>query len=298
MKLLLILIICLVFLTLSFSDTNTFTLDHYSADHGNIYSKLFYYFILFTFFLFYNMIFFFFIDNLFFWRLQKVGSSSILSILTSYSVFHGLIIQPRTSPKIFCNRIYLISSKHNDTKVENINNRNLRGFHENLEEYFDPYSYLMYEDNGDSSMLLSNSRALALSNKSKPEIYFQVSLQHQLCNDENKYGITNNISEHFESTPPVFSLDKEFKSKKFEPIYPVKKVYETNLQNYLRIEKRKTRQFYLVRDPLSRMISIYYFWGELYCLAKKKRTMHEHKNITKLILGNHTQACDVSILFY
>lgn len=145
-------------------------------------------------------------------------------------------------------------------------------------------------DNDNPSLSLQSSRKLTENDFS--DLTFHVNLQHFLCNDTQKLNITKHLHTYF------FHILRMKKGRKYyqieyKPYYPKKYILEKNLNNYNEIMDRQLKQIFLLRHPLSRAISIYYFWGELFCLTqlKKDRKFNQIKDLT---IGQNRN-CNVSV---
>ena len=132
--------------------------------------------------------------SIMFWRPQKVGSSTIVSILASYGFrFHAL---PRRKVKMnnFCDYIARCDPSKNATL--------------------------------------------------DPQIAFRISLTHEVCNKDSK-TIYNHL-------PCAFGRDA-----------------------------KQIKEIMIVREPIGRAVSVYYFWGELYKMMAMKGSSSGGSRVSK-----------------
>lgn len=155
-------------------------------------------------------------SKIFFWRPQKVGSSTVLSLLLSYSYRYNLIIKRKGIANGMCLKalICLLNSNYS-TQPEIANHVDL---HKSRQ-----YPY-------DSKEIRSE------------QLPYQVSLSHHLCNLPD-HLVQASLACSFSRDPYTY-MRQSSKAKNEQPI----------------------KELFIVRNPLSRIISIYYFWGELYRL--------------------------------
>ena len=142
-----------------------------------------------------------------FWRLQKVGSSTILSILLSYG-YRNNILPKRKSPGF--NRVC-----ENIKKCSALNSSSVVSMREPKAELFEIL---------DVGIVLS----------------------HEICNIPAS-AVRSHLPCMFKSSNCLASDRSAF---------------------------RDVKELFLVREPLSRAISVYYFWGELFKLRASQRRGH------------------------
>lgn len=166
-------------------------------------------------------------DNVYFWRLQKVGSSTMLSILMSYGYRYNFLPRRKGSSNAQCRRIAqcALDNPHQNQLFRNETSK--------LKKYVESKT-----PGAVKTSLTVTQTILALEEVTK-SIPFKISLGHELCNLDEKY-IRKNVACSF--TNPDWP-------SQFKQGSPVKEIF-------------------MVRDPVSRAISVYYFWGELFKLAK------------------------------
>lgn len=179
-------------------------------------------------------------ERIIFWRPQKVGSSTLLSILLSYSYRYNKIPRIKTFQNSFCAKLARCYDKLMlmDSSIVN--------------------KYL--------SRLMKGKRGSVIEKDRMYEsIPFSISTNHEVCNV--------NYSLIEKSLPCGFSPEKS-----------------TDLLDI------KIRELFMVRNPLDRMISIYYFWGELF-----KMNMVRKEKGTRLSLGassSSSKIIDSSLFSY
>ncbi len=180
------------------------------------------------------------IPYIMYWRPQKVGSSTILSILLSYGFRNNIVPRRKSNQQ---NQICaMIAScalhKYNSTSIA--------------------YAKSYAKDQADLLHAISKSGNKRKGKKFDVEdtvIPYQtkLSVSHNMCNLP-AYIISNEI--HCIHTSNLPSILKKIKPKD----YNIKEIFS-------------------VRDPLSRMLSVYYFWGELFKLSKTKRNKEKRSFI-------------------
>ncbi|RYG64002.1 hypothetical protein EON64_14855, partial [archaeon] len=149
-------------------------------------------------------------DNIMFWRLQKVGSSTVLSILLSYAYRYHFLPKRKSGPNAFCRQIAKCAIAHTTN----------------------------------ASSILVNYAAAHVSRTQHLEevsrsVRFKMSVTHDICN--------LNASLVMQNLRCAFELGYEYDEQYNAPV----------------------REIFLVRDPVQRALSVYYFWGELFKLAKE-----------------------------
>ena len=167
-----------------------------------------------------------------FWRPQKVGSSTILSFLISYAYRYNLQSKRRGYANSFCTKMKVCLHHSNAYKKD---------------------SHLRQENIDALENRLVNDFKEIQSEK----LMYSVSWSHQLCNLP-AYLVTASL-------PCAFSKDFNYLNEKY--------LSNTKSNEYKRLNieppnKNNMREIFVVRDPLSRMISVYYFWGELFRLKQ------------------------------
>ena len=178
-----------------------------------------------------------------FWRPQKVGSSTIESILVSYAYRHYILPRVRSagvkSSNILCSMIALCALAKADSIKSYSTHRN------ELKDVI----YMMMSTGSISDKRIKNierNEAILKMFKAEDTIVpyqYKISSNHQVCN--LPYHIVNN------------EIHCAFSSNLTETIHTNKKSKDFNI-----------KQVFAVREPLSRAISVYYYWGECYKVGK------------------------------
>ena len=165
-----------------------------------------------------------------FWRPQKVGSSTLLSLFISYSFRYNVFPRSKAGRNLFCVKI-LRCADHNYQLLKKSGK-----IFQNLSQVFI------------SKALQANVQSTRVPHDQQPflreaiseKLPYQFSLNHELCN--------------FDPSTIYHSLPCAFHMRENKPDSYI----QSSIDNLSRI-----REVFIVSDPLSRMISIYYFWGEL-----------------------------------
>jgi len=179
------------------------------------------------------------ISYVMFWRPQKVGSSTVLSILTSYGYRFNKLSRRKGNMNSLCKKIsqcfiqsydeaksgYIYKTLYNDFQVTN-----------SMYNYLKSYSIGQAEGAGPPK-IAGRKQDLEVVAEQFP---YHMSVQHNLCNLNSRI-----IQEELLCS---FNHNK-------------------NIINYNIIPEVEMKQIFVLRNPLDRMISVYYFWGELFKLA-------------------------------
>jgi hypothetical protein len=164
-----------------------------------------------------------------FWRPQKVGSSTLLSILISYGYRYNLLPKRKAAANSFCRHIAQCALSQNKT-MDSSSNTYLK-------------SYISKKIPGPASPQVKISAAVETNEAVSLTVPFHFVLSHELCGIENHFIEPNLLC--------------AFRMGQTSPV-----------ANQL----KSVDQLFLVRNPLSRAISIYYFWGELSKMMLEART--------------------------
>jgi hypothetical protein len=154
-----------------------------------------------------------------FWRPQKVGSSTMLSVLLSYGYRYNLYPRNRGHATNFCMKILSCA-------------------------YDNPSTVLSSDERGYLTKYLHQYRQNTMESKiyqAVESLSYYMSVYHELCNQRHDI-IHENLRCAFKARYPT--------SYNFtDTSYPVFEIF-------------------MVREPLSRLISSYYFWGEIAKMRK------------------------------
>jgi hypothetical protein len=161
--------------------------------------------------------------NVFFWRPQKVGSSTMLSVLMSYGFRYNFLPRRKGAMNSYCRRI---------AKIAFVNN-----YYENLVREADIKSYVIARTPGAKMSSMPVTKEKLQSEVLADSIPFKISLSHEICN-LNAAVIHRALAPSFVMQPNL-----TFAPDQYLP---------------------EAKELFIVREPLSRAISVYYFWGELY----------------------------------
>ena len=183
--------------------------------------------------------------NVFFWRPQKVGSSTLLSILMSYGYRYNYLPKRKSSSNAYC-RLLAKCAIATKSYPHNIS-------YSYLEDYVT--SRVPGTPMKGQYLTTRDLEAERLSNS----VGFKISLSHEICN-LNAQVIHQNIECSFNKLSKV--------------------VQENNKLN-------PVKELFMLREPLSRAISVYYFWGELYKMKHGMKTNRNDKISKKERNGEH-----------
>ena len=161
-----------------------------------------------------------------FWRPQKVGSSTILSFLTSFAYRYNLIPRRRTAPNSLCIKIANCALKSSSIALTP-ESRNFLS------------RYVRREASGTGGKGKSGRPGSALQEKRAESQSYTMSTTHQLCNIRADIVL--------DMLPCAFTTSK------------------------IQARSEDIREIFVVREPTSRSISAYYFWGELFKMRRARR---------------------------
>lgn len=179
-------------------------------------------------------------DYVMYWRPQKVGSSTIISLLISFGFRFNKYPRPKAYTNSFC--VKIASCAVQDPRL-NSNATTVAS----LQQFI-------------STNRKSKSSPLRIREAMIEELPYHLSVNHELCNMKPEI-IEDNLKCAFYSRSGSENL---FHSDQLENI-------------------KKVKEIFVLRDPLSRMISVYYFWGELFRMQHMSKLPNEGgQHITRL----------------
>jgi hypothetical protein len=234
-----------------------------------------------------------------YWRPQKVGTSTIFSLLLSYSFRYNQLLRRKGPRNSFCKRIiqcgdhYLTrhgqqTASSNTTSSEKAKSPSLRS-NNGAEWYSEVIEKKLTHYRKPFTVREKNQETLSEQN------WFTIVGTHNLCNMPAKYvsaglrcAFQNNLTfvnnKPFGDVVPLRQttlIDKVSKlvvqrEAHHSPSYSQRQKAEAdNMASIANayfssspfliqlLEVPPVREIFSVRDPVSRMISCYYFWGEL-----------------------------------
>lgn len=179
-----------------------------------------------------------------FWRPQKVGSSTVLSLLTSYGYRYNAPPRRKTplinSLCIKMARCALIEmDSPENTKLLGNKAAELRNY---LEGYIKFRSYPIRS--AIPSLRPGTSQAESVCESQS----YKISSSHQICNLRS--DVVKSSMQCTFSNSSVGGLTED--------------IADTKAPNYAVDYTTAVKELFVVRNPLSRAISVYYFWGELF----------------------------------
>jgi len=170
-------------------------------------------------------------DVIMFWRPQKVGSSTLLSILMGYAFRMRRF--PRTKARgsnLFCRKIAKCALENFNAVV-----RDMPIEYSVFEKYVNDYLAGKVMGAGTKGRYLSMAQANKAIKKQEA-MRFHMSIQHEICNMPTE--ITQNA---------------------------IRCAFAQNgTQSQPGVVPKDVKQLFLVREPISRALSVYYFWGMLF----------------------------------
>ncbi len=206
-------------------------------------------------------------DQIMFWRPQKVGSSTILSLLLSYGFRYNLLARiSKNGCNAFCRKLAYCAFQKHRKSVEyknNDGNTSLAGF---LQDYLTgevPGSGLKTTFTSWSSF-----RRYTMTVESIP---FNMVVGHEICNLPREFS-KNYLKCAF--TPLGYNAK--------DKITPTSSMLTTTTTtNNNNNNNNNIKEIFVVRDPLARAVSIYYFWGFLFDTKSERYNKPKHKKKKK-----------------
>ena len=269
--------------------------------------------------------------NVHFWRPQKVGSSTIVSLLVSFAYRYNLLPRRKTAQNFVCRKIakcaweYLDLSKDTIGRVEEnagvdiAHNINATDFRTLLQEYVSLGKWPRLDAHGRPSKKIKNgnptARSLALDRESEIIYPAFFSVQHELCHldaamirdhmecafskitlKEWNVSLPNGSRRHVKgskgteivhTSDPQNPLHLEQAQGLWMFSEPVLPINEDVTQRSIHLYNQRNnsissedlvlknpnaqgglKEVFMVREPVARAISVYYFWGELFKMRK------------------------------
>lgn len=201
-----------------------------------------------------------------FWRPQKVGSSTILSLLTSFGYRYDAPPR-RKSPIINSLCIKMASCALHELRSSNSANASTHAGEllKYLEGYIDRRSYPVNKKPGPlKAATIKVERSVEAQS-------FKISSSHQICNLRAPI-VKSSLQCTFSNRTVNYLLAAGEDKPYFRSVEPTEVI----------------KELFVVRNPLSRAISIYYFWGELFKMHKneKNRPGSKVKNKDRHLLSS------------
>jgi hypothetical protein len=208
-------------------------------------------------------------DVVMFWRPQKVGSSTFLALLMSHAFRTNKFPRKKGyGANNFCRRI-AFCAKFSYNIMDNI----VRPDSENtIWTYSDQYIAGKILGAGTKGSATDIS-AFIRTTKQLESVRFHSSVQHEICN------------------MPTFIVQASLSCAFTQPLYYNMSVSKLNHHNTkITVKPKNVKQLFLVREPVARAISVYYFWGFLFlngaeAEAKEQRMSDEEQKKKKQIRG-------------
>lgn len=207
-----------------------------------------------------------------YWRPQKVGSSTILSLLTSYAFRYNFLPKLRSSQNYMCRKMAKCALEH--LEQQHSNATDFERYSKFLRDYVNGISSGSGSKNSGRSTLKKNMYELErISELLAP---YRISTNHEICNldaDLLREQLSCAFSGvavakkqgHMYGTSRLSILDaKTSMTKVSESEWQSKDIF-----THVPPSAPPTalfKELFVVRNPLSRAMSVYYFWGELFKL--------------------------------
>ena len=209
-----------------------------------------------------------------FWRPQKVGSSTIMSLLISFGYRYNVLTRKRSPvTNSVCLKMAACALHASNSSVVGFNSgQSVTELQNYLQEYIDRRSHANPQN---GKMKPGSSK---IDSRCESESY-RISTSHQLCNLRSEV-VKSSLWCTFSQSSNGYKPNErdDFSNNQMEPVRTVKEIF-------------------VVRNPLSRAISVYYFWGELFKMHKSLKRRRDSRKMTsqklsRRLLGNGTETAD------
>lgn len=218
-----------------------------------------------------------------FWRPQKVGSSTILSLLVSYGYRYNILVRRKSAFNSMC--IKAAKCALNDyaavTKILEAENGVFSSH--TLKTHLTKYvEERMYGAGGPSGM---KRTAIMNDDRAETQLY-RISTSHQMCNlppavirSQLQCLFTNNTHRAVESL--------QERGVTVDTVIPFTSPHKkANTSNPLSFE---VKEIYVLREPMARAVSVYYFWGELFKLHRNDKHTEMQVNLSRKERRRHKE---------
>ena len=208
-----------------------------------------------------------------FWRPQKVGSSTILSLLVSYGYRYNAIPRRKAPMNSMCLKIAKCALDHYDELTTSTSNKDMTIDRKRLK------NYVIRRLHGAGGLHGTRSHSVENERIAESQVYY-VSTSHQMCNLPAaivQSQLSCIFTNHTANMPKLRTISGGATSELLAVQPQQRALPATNV-----------KELYIVREPLSRAISVYYFWGELYKLHAARtaaRTTGRVPSANKMRLG-------------
>lgn len=223
--------------------------------------------------------------NIMFWRPQKVGSSTILSLLVSFGYRYNILQRRRSiGANFICRKI--ASCAYADMESNGAKPKATRGkwgeegaglddmgterFLDTLKHYIGGGNWPMLRADGSVAPTKKSSRGPKQHTQERLSEYigpYHVSTDHNMCFLDQDI-IKNYLPCAFVQLDQASELGSEQPTKRAlrAPLLQATNTSTstTRLLEQTRQQKPQVKELFAVRHPMKRIISIYYFWGELF----------------------------------
>ena len=216
--------------------------------------------------------------NIMFWRPQKVGSSTILSLLTSFGFRYNLIFRRKSiGGNYMCRK--LATCAYEAYKGKNMSDTilgtNSELFMSLLKDYIKYGVWPLKRHDGTYTNMKKIHRGWKQNIQERLSEYigpYKISGDHHIC-----FLDLHLVRDHLQCAYTQIDANAEFSRNEANSSiqtghisHPYVKKPLFSARNTAGIYERTNnsaapvKEIFIVREPLARLISIYYFWGELY----------------------------------
>jgi hypothetical protein len=248
--------------------------------------------------------------NIMFWRPQKVGSSTILSLLTSFGFRYNILTRRRSmGVNYMCRKIALCAYEALDGKSMNDTIFGTDGelFMSLLKDYIKYGSWPLKHHNGtyaNQKKHYRGKRQFIQERVSELIGPYGISGDHHIChlNTELVRDHLQCAYTHIDTmasigqtkAPPNTRADEKDR-------YPIRKALLSHdrpagIYKGTNKDAPAVREIFAVRDPLKRLVSIYYFWGELYRIRTMTKLRNARKRDIQLGRAHETDASGNAVI--
>ena len=203
-----------------------------------------------------------------FWRPQKVGSSTILSLLVSYGYRYNVLVRRKSAFNALCVKAARCALQNYDAMLHAMEAEQMPVSSQNLRTHLSKYVNERLHGAGGPSGL---RRAAQMNEERAERQLYRISTSHQMCN-----------------LPPLVvktQLECMFTNHTHQALQSLKE-RGTEVNTFVPFSRNATgpfavKELYVLREPLARAVSVYYFWGELFKLHRVDKQSEVHINATR-----------------
>ena len=217
-----------------------------------------------------------------YWRPQKVGSSTILSLLTSYAFRYNVLAKLRSSQNYMCRKIAKCALEHLDLEHQNATGYNQ--YAKLLEDYVNGGGVSRGAPGKPSGAM--KKPMLEMERISELVGPYMISTNHEICHLDSDL-VREQLPCAFSGVAVAKKRGHRYGESRFS-ILDGKTVMTKHTERKWRQDEifssalpsvpstAVIKEIFVVRNPLSRAMSVYYFWGELF---KLHHVMKSSRNV-------------------